>query len=140
MTDTQTTPEQGDNGTPSDNGDSAKGTAKQAPIMIPKARLDEALGQKRALEEQLNAVAETLLADVPESFHDLVPNLPAGEKVKWIQNAKAKGLFADNATQTEKPKVPATDTKAPKTAPREEDLSALPPQLRIARALGGGKK
>lgn len=137
MTD-NATPDKG-TGTPADNGDTAKGTATPAPIMIPKARLDEEIQKRRTLEEQLGSVAEVLLADVPESFRDLVPNVSPAEKVKWLQAAKAKGLFA-GSTETEKPKVPATDTKAPKTAPREEDLSALPPQVRIARALGGGKK
>lgn len=137
MSDNAQTPAKGDNGTPSDNGDSAEGTAKQAPIMIPKARLDEEVQKRRAVEEQLSAVAESLLADVPEDYRDLIPNVSPAEKVKWLQAAKAKGLFAGNAE--ERPKVPSTDTKAPKTAPREEDLSALPPQVRIARALGGKK-
>ena len=135
MSDNAQTPAKGDNGTPSDNGDSAEGTAKQAPIMIPKARLDEEVQKRRAVEEQLNAVAESLLVDVPEDYRDLIPNVSPAEKVKWLQAAKAKGLFSQSS-ETEKTKVPSTDTRAPKTAPREENLSALPPQVRIARALG----
>jgi len=135
VSDNAQTPAKGDNGTPSDNGDSAEGTAKQAPIMIPKARLDEEVQKRRAVEEQLNAVAESLLVDVPEDYRDLIPNVSPAEKVKWLQAAKAKGLFSQSS-ETEKTKVPSTDTRAPKTAPREENLSALPPQVRIARALG----
>lgn len=134
MTDNAKTPAEG-TGTPSDNGAPAEGTAKQAPIMIPKARLDEEVQKRRAVEEQLNAVAESLLVDVPEDYRDLIPNVSPAEKVKWLQAAKAKGLFSQSS-ETEKPKVPSTDTRAPKTAPRDENLSALPPQVRIARALG----
>jgi hypothetical protein len=140
VSDNAQTPAKGDNGTPSDNGDSAEGTAKQAPIMIPKARLDEEVQKRRAVEEQLNAVAESMLADVPEEYRDLIPNVSPAEKVKWLQAAKAKGLFSQSS-ETEKPKVPATDTKAPKSAPREEDVSKLPAHMRLVRAYSaGGKK
>jgi hypothetical protein len=68
--------------------------------MIPKARFDQVNEQKKSAELELTSIAEELEKDVPEDMRDLIPNIPAGQKIKWIRQANAKGLFTQKETAT----------------------------------------
>jgi hypothetical protein len=72
--------------------------------MIPKTRFDEINEKKKAAEQELQSVAEELKTDVPENMRELIPELPAGQLIKWLRNANAKGLFVEK-------QVIAPDTK-----------------------------
>ena len=77
--------------------------------MIPKSRFDQILGQKKQAETELNEVANMLAESIPEKYRDLVPqDLPASQKIKWIQNAQSKGIFADKVQES-----PASGTPGP---------------------------
>jgi len=115
-----------------DTADPAAAGAKTADTpMIPKARLDEEIGKRRALEEELSATADALLAEVPEHLKALIPaDLGPAAKIKWFREARKTGVFG-GTTQ-----VPETDSGKPKVTPRDQDLSTLPPVARMARAYG----
>lgn len=121
-----------DNGAPA--AAAAAGDTANQQHMIPKARLDEEVGKRRALEAELTAVADAFLTEVPEALKPLIPEgLSPAEKIKWFQKAKATGVFGKGTVE-----VPETDTGKPKVTPKDVDLSQLPPMARIAR--GYGKK
>jgi len=120
----------------SDNGAPAPAASEKADHMIPKARLDEEVGKRRALETELTAIADAFLSEVPETLKPLIPEgLSPADKIKWFQKAKATGVFGGGK---ETVKVPETDTGKPKVTPKDVDLSQLPPMARIAH--GYGKK
>lgn len=115
---------------PSDNGAPATDAAKSMEHMIPKARLDEEVGKRRALETELSAVADAFLSEVPEALKPLIPEgLSPADRIKWFQKAKATGVFGGGTGTVN---VPETDTGRPKTTPREIDLSTLPPAAKLA--------
>lgn len=90
-----------------------------------------------SLEGQLRAVSDALVSEVPEKFRALIPaGLPVADQVKWLQQAKAAGLFSGT---TAAPVVPTTDTGKPATTPKTADLSNLPPIARMAAAYGAKK-
>ncbi len=100
--------------------------------MIPKARLDQEIAKRRASEEQLDAVAKELEADVPEAFRDLIPSsLSAAERIKWLRAANAKGLFTS-------PEPLPTDQGKPRITKPTPNPDALSPVQKIAA--GYGKK
>jgi hypothetical protein len=96
-------------------------TAETKAHMIPKARLDQEIAKRRGVEEQLEAVAKELEADVPETFQDLIPSgLSAADRIKWLRAATAKGLFTGHEplpTDQSKPKItkptPIPDSLSP---------------------------
>jgi hypothetical protein len=77
-----------------------KKTSSSDVNMIPKARFDQVNEQKKAAESELSTIAEELKQDVPEEMRELIPELPAGQLIKWIRTANAKGLFADKTAVT----------------------------------------
>ncbi|MCW5705486.1 MAG: hypothetical protein KIT82_23250 [Bradyrhizobium sp.] len=100
--------------------------------MIPKARLDEEISKRRNLETEYAELAENVLAEIPEHLKPLIPaDLGPGAKLKWYREAKKTGVF-----DAAKPNVPETDTGKPRTTPRDQDLSTLPPHARIAAGYG----
>src|SRR4051812_21824479 len=113
--------EQAASATSSDKDDPAAEAAKAKPITVPKARLDEEIQRRKAIEGELADVAEAMIEEVPEEYRALVPDLRPAQKVKWLRDAKAAGLFGGKARVT----VPVTDTKAPTTTPKPEDTSKL---------------
>jgi len=108
----------------------ASGDADNKPIMIPKSRLDQEINKRRAIEAQLQDVADELVQDIPEEYRALVPDLLPAQKIKWLKDAKASGLFSGKA----KASVPVTDTKAPATTPRPMDTSKLSPMAKLSMA------
>ncbi|MBZ0255446.1 hypothetical protein K8I31_05260 [bacterium] len=69
---------------------------------VPKTRLDAEIAKRRGLEDTLKSVVDGMIQDVPEQFRELIPALAPADQIKWINDAKAKGLFVENA-------APATD-------------------------------
>lgn len=80
-----------------------------------------------AIQSQLVAAAETILADVPEHLRGLIPtSLSPADQITWFQQAKATGVFA-------KPIVPPTDGGVkPAITPRAPDTSSMPVYARLA--------
>ena len=93
--------------------------------MIPKARLDQEIAKRKASEDALKEVADSLKSTVPEEFQGLIPDLPPQKLVRWIQDANQKGLF-------EKKTVEALDKKRPGDK-QPQDFSNLSPQQMMAR-------
>ncbi|KGB81928.1 hypothetical protein JT55_10225 [Rhodovulum sp. NI22] len=107
--------------------DAAKGTDH----MIPKARLDEEVGKRRALESEYADFAETVLAEIPDNLKPLIPaDYGPAQKLKWYRDAKKTGVF------DAKPNVPETDRGKPVTTPKDRDFSTLPAHARIAAGYG----
>ena len=63
------------------------------PNRIPKSRLDAEIEKRKAGETALKEVAEQFVESIPEDMRELIPDLPPAAKIKWIQQANAKGLF-----------------------------------------------
>lgn len=128
----------------SDNADTAPAPAKGGDHMIPKARLDQEIGKRKDLAEQVASIAHVVLANIPENLKALIPEeLSPAEQVAWYLRAKETGVF--DASNDVKPSgqggevkevkdVPNTDTGKPKVTPQDQDLSTLPPVARMARA------
>lgn len=113
---------------PGDTGDRDKG------ITIPKARLDQEITKRRALEAELEALAKELEADVPEEYRDLIPtSLSASERVKWLRAASAKGLFSS-------PEPPSTHQSKPRLVKPAPNPDAMSPTQKMAAGYGRGKK
>ena len=128
MTDNNSAPE-------SDISVPAEGSDKPQMPMIPKARLDEEVAKRRTAEEQVAAMAEQVLSQVPAHLKPLVPvGLSPFEKVAWFESAKQTGVFDPVRSP-----VPETDTGAPKVTPVETNLWDLPASERIALGLRKGK-
>ena len=73
---------------------------------IPLSRLQAELDKKKALEGSLKEIADGFVNQIPEEFRDLLPDLPPAAKIKWIQQATAKGLFESKAKEPIDPKRP----------------------------------
>jgi hypothetical protein len=109
----------------------APGSDKPDVPMIPKARLDEEIGKRRALETENAEMADAILADIPDNLKSLIPaDLGPAAKIKWFREAKKTGVF------DAKPDVPETDKGKPATTPKDHDLSTLPAHARIAAGYG----
>jgi hypothetical protein len=114
-----------------DTADPAGAATRAEPHMIPKSRLDEEIGKRRAVEAELASLADALKAEIPAHLQRLVPTqLPAPDLVRWLMEARATGLAAGTV------KVPETDTRKPGTTPKSEDMSQLPAVARMARGYG----
>lgn len=109
----------------SSNGsnDNSEDTAEQGANWIPQARFNQVNMQKKEAIEQLKAVADSMVEDVPEAYRDIVPDLPPAEKITWIRNATKKGIFNSN--------VDSLDTKRPGGKP-PTDFSKMSPEAMIA--------
>ena len=92
---------------------------------IPKARLDQEIEKRKASDATLAEIAESFVDDVPEDMRDIIPDLPAAAKIKWIQNASKKGLFNPKTAE-------GIDTKRPGSK-QAENLEGLSPQAMMAK-------
>ena len=112
----------------------AEGSDKPQTPMIPKARLDEEVAKRRTAEEQVAAMAEQVLTQVPQHLKALVPTgLSPSEQVSWFNVAKSTGVF-----DPVRAPVPETDSGVPKVTPTEINLWDLPASERIALGLRKG--
>ena len=85
---------------------------------IPQSRFNEVNEKKKQAEKTLQEVADSFMEQVPEDMKDIVPNLPADQKIKWIQSAQQKGLF-------NKQPESGPDSQAPKSGKTEVDTSNM---------------
>ena len=80
----------GTGGTPTQQpGDGAEKPEKS----VPYTRFQQVNEARKSAEATLQTVVDELLEDVPEDMREIVPNLPAAEKIKWIRAAFKKGVF-----------------------------------------------
>ena len=96
---------------------------------IPKSRFDEVLDQRKKAEHALEEIASELAEEIPEDMRDLIPNISATEKIKWLRSAIKKGLFSSN------PASSSPDSKRPNGKP-PVDFSTLNPTELIAMGYG----
>ena len=92
---------------------------------IPKSRLDAEIEKRKIADATLKEVADSYLESIPEEMRELVPDLSPAGKIKWIQQANAKGLFDAKAKEPIDSKKP--EAKAPK------DFEGLSPQAIMAQ-------
>jgi hypothetical protein len=69
-------------------------------------KIDSEHEKRKAAEAELKEVAENLKNQVPEEYRDLVPNLPPGQLIKWLQDATSKGLFNPKSSESLDSKKP----------------------------------
>ena len=55
---------------------------------IPLTRLNQEIEKRKSIEQELATIAESFKNDVPEAMQDLVPDLPPGKLIAWLQSAK----------------------------------------------------
>lgn len=66
-----------------------------------KSNHTKASEKAQALEGVVNELVEAKLQNIPEEFHDLVPNgMSAEQKLSWLNQAESKGLFTNKKTET----------------------------------------
>lgn len=112
---------------PAEKGVPATASDKADSHLIPKARLDEEIGKRRSLEEQVAQLAQAVLAGIPENLRSLIPtDLNPSAQVAWFMKAKETGVFGGAAV------VPSTDAGKPRITPKDQDPSTLAPVSRIA--------
>lgn len=98
---------------------------------IPLSRLNQEIEKRKLSENQLKEIADGLIETVPEEMRDLVPDLPQGQKIKWIQNAAKKGLFNQQTPD-------GIDTKRP-GGKSPVDFNNMSPQQIMAQGYGKQK-
>jgi hypothetical protein len=64
------------------------------------------------------------MEQIPEDMQDIVPDLPADQKIKWIQSAQQKGLF-------NKQPESGPDSQAPKSGKDAVDFTQQSPAERM---------
>ncbi len=93
-----------------------------------KTKLDTEATQRKQAEAQLQAIYDDVLTEVPEAHRDMIPNLPLGDRIKWVRSALKKGVFADKA----KPDV-KVDQSRPKITPQTQvNVDTLKPEQKMA--------
>ncbi|MDA3897702.1 MAG: hypothetical protein PF482_16330 [Desulfobacteraceae bacterium] len=92
---------------------------------IPLSRLNQEIEKRKLSDNQLKEIADGFIESVPEEMRDLVPDLPHGQKIKWIQNAAKKGLFNQKNSD-------GIDTKRPSGKP-PADFKNMSPQAIMAK-------
>lgn len=82
------------------------------PNRIPKSRLDAEIQKRKDADASLTEISASFVESVPEEMRDLIPDLPPSKKIKWIQQANAKGLFESKAKEPIDSKRPGSKTPA----------------------------
>lgn len=86
----------------------------------------------KQLEGVINGLLESKLGNIPEEFHDLIPdNLTPEAKLDWINKAEVKGLFGKKEQKS------IGETSNPSQA-QTTDLNALSP-IQLMKAGYGSK-
>lgn len=87
-----------------------------------------------ALEASLQTYLDAEIADIPDDKRDLIPDGDVTEKLRWVKNAKAKGVFGvprapqtDAGTTGDKPPAPATQAQQRAAAVAKEYGYSLDP-------------
>jgi len=93
----------------------------------PKSEIELLKIQLAKKNTDLEQVANSMLATIPENLKALIPeDLSPAAKVKWFDKAKETGIF-------NKVPVPETDNAKPSITPQQIDPSELPPIARMSR-------
>lgn len=74
-------------------------------------------------ENVLKSIAETKLEQVPEDYHDLIPDSGVLAQLEWLNKAEAKGLF--KADKSEQPIGRQTTANKQGKKEETENLSAI---------------
>lgn len=99
--------------------------------MIPKARLDAEISKRSALETEVKAARDAILAGVPDKVRALAPkDGTIADLTAWIAAAKEAGVM------TAKADVPPTSARPATGTDRDQDLSKLPTVARMAHGYG----
>jgi len=107
------------------------GPKQQTETTVPYARFKEVVDARKAAEDSLAEVVQELVATLPEDMRDLVPNLPPAEKIRWINTARQRGVFAQPvASETDSPGSRRPGAKPP------QDLSGLNPVQMMSMGYG----
>lgn len=95
-------------------------------------QLKELQGAKQQLSEVDDAITEMIdaeLQDVPEDMRDLIPEGKPLSKLRWIRNAKARGLF--------KQQTPPESIGKPPPSTRPGEIAVTEADRSYARRYGG---
>jgi hypothetical protein len=91
---------------------SESSAVKDEKTMIPKSRFDQVNQQRKEAIDHLEKIATEFVETVPEDMRNLIPALGPVEKINWIRNATAAGIFTKNAP-TNGPDTKRPGTKVP---------------------------
>ena len=94
--------------------------------MIPKTRFDQVNDKRKAAEAALTEVVDELVEEVPEDMRELIPDLPAADRIKWIRKAQKAGLFGGGSQSS------GPDSKRPGGKPPTDYDSMSPLEMRRA--------
>jgi hypothetical protein len=108
----------------------APDTQRNVEHMIPKGRFDQVVNQRKAAESALEELATEMVEEIPEDMRDIIPDLPAAARIKWMRTAMKKGLFGGNAPE-------GLDVKRPGGKPPTNFDGMTPAQI---MAQGYGQK
>lgn len=98
-----------------------------------KANLEATSERVEALEGVINGLLEQKLESIDEQYHDLVPEgMTPEQKLSWISNAEAKGLFAKNDKSEE-----TLGGRTNGGSTNKVDISNMTPHQMFASAFGG---
>lgn len=117
-----------------DTGAPAAASDKADTHMIPKQRLDYEISKRSALETEVKAARDAILAGVPDKVRALAPkDGTIADLTAWIAAAKEAGVM------TAKADVPPTSARPATGTDRDQDLSNLPTTARMAHGYGSMK-
>lgn len=100
-----------DRGKQSQNQDTR--SEQQAGDMVPKASFDEVSGKYDLMTKELGALVSAEVEALPDDMRDIVPDLDPVAKLRWLNAAKAKGVFNKAPARVSDPDSKRPDT--PKT-------------------------
>jgi hypothetical protein len=87
----------------------------------------------QALESVINGLLDTKLESIPKDFHDLIPtNLSAEQRLAWVNQAEAKGLFGAKQQST----TPIGNPTNPSGKQTAVDVSQLSPMQKLKAGYG----
>jgi hypothetical protein len=130
--DTGNAPDSGEqNQNQNQNQNQDTGNEQQTADMVPKTSLDEVNGKFDAMTKELDALVSAEVETLPEDMRDIVPDLAPVAKLKWLNAAKAKGVFNKAPVRTSDP-----DSKRPSNS-RTTDMEGMTPDQLIELGLKG---
>ena len=98
---------------------------------VPYSRFKEVVDARKAAEESLAEVVQEIITTLPEEMRDLVPNLSPAEKIRWINTARQRGVFArPGSGDTDSPGSRRPGAKPP------QDLSGMNPVQMMSMGYG----
>ena len=115
--------------TPAKAQNSPQDAPKPQSDSVPYARFKEVVDARKEAEDSLAEVVKEIVATLPEDMRDLVPNLPPAEKIRWINTARQRGVFA-KAGEQDSPGSRRPGAKPP------QDLSGLNPVQMMSLGYG----